>query len=395
MARTTAREDTADTADPVLSDSSRDLAREVLIHGPIARAELGRRLGLSPASLSRLSKPFLDRGIFVEGPELSEGSVGRPVKPLDVRVDTRRFIGIKLTGEAALGVSTDLRATELGSAQASFADTSVAAVVDAVRRVVVALDDGSATAIGISLGGNVLETGVVQRAPFLGWRDIDLAAAVHESVGLPVVVENDVVALTAAEHWFGAGRGLTDFAVLTIGAGVGYGLVAGDRVTRTADVGLGLLGHYPLDATGPLCMEGHRGCSTAMLSMGAMSAQVSTALGRPLDYDEVLALAAPGREEPGSVVARAVVEAAARALGRLVAAVANIAMVSTVILSGEGIGLLTVARDVLDAAIAQDRDPDASPLDLVVDDSGFTPWARGAAAVAIQRSVANLGRAEH
>lgn len=411
MARTTAREDLGDTvrstvgsaapvgdadaADPVLSDSSRDLAREVLIHGPIARAELGRRLGLSPASLSRLSKPFLDRGIFVEGPELTEGSVGRPVKPLDVRVDTRRFIGIKLTGEAALGVSTDLRATELDRAQESFAETSLATVVDAIRRVVRALGDQPATAIGISLGGNVLESGVVQRAPFLGWRDVDLAAAVREAVGLPVVVENDVVALTAAEHWFGAGRGLTDFAVLTIGAGVGYGLVAGDRVTRTADVGLGLLGHYPLDPTGPLCMEGHRGCSTAMLSMGTMSAQVSTALGRPLGYDELLSLAAPGSAAPGSGVARAVVEAAARSLGRLVAAVSNIAMVSTVVLSGEGIGLVAVARDVLDAAIAQDRDPDASRLELVVDDSGFTPWARGAAAVAIQRSIANLGRSEH
>ena len=388
--------------DPLLSDSSRELAREVLIHGPIARAELGRRLGLSPASLSRLSKPFLDRGVFVEGPELTEGSVGRPVKPLDVRVDVRRFIGIKLTGEAALGVSTDLRATELGSAEVGFTDTSIESVVDAVRQVVHALGAQPVAAIGISLGGNVLESGLVQRAPFLGWRDVDLATAVQDAVGLPVVVENDVVALTAAEHWFGAGRGLTDFAVLTIGAGVGYGLVVRDHVVRTADVGLGLLGHYPLDASGPLCLEGHRGCSTAMLSMGSMSGQVSAALGRAVTYEEVLSLAGHDAlrgdhhgARPGTAAARAVVDAAARSLGRLVAAVANIAMVSTVVLSGEGIGLLTVARSVLDAAIASDRDPDASPLDLLVDDSGFIPWARGAAAVAIQQSIANLGRAGH
>src|SRR5690606_16126307 len=141
-------------------------AREVLVHGPIARAELARRLGLSPASLSRLSKPFLDRGIFVEGPELTEGSVGRPVKPLDVRVDVRRFVGIKLTGEAALGVSTDLRASEHGRAQAGFTDTSLDAVVHAVREVVDALGPEPVAAVGISLGGNVLESGLVQRAPF-------------------------------------------------------------------------------------------------------------------------------------------------------------------------------------------------------------------------------------
>ena len=51
-----------------LGESARELAREVLIHGPISRSELGRRLGLSPASLTRLSKPFLDRGLFVAAP---------------------------------------------------------------------------------------------------------------------------------------------------------------------------------------------------------------------------------------------------------------------------------------------------------------------------------------
>ncbi len=46
--------------------SARDLAREVLIHGPISRSDLGRRLGLSPASLTRLSKPLIASGLFVE-----------------------------------------------------------------------------------------------------------------------------------------------------------------------------------------------------------------------------------------------------------------------------------------------------------------------------------------
>ncbi len=64
-----------------VSDSARELAREVLIHGPISRAELGRRLGLSPASLTRLSKPFLDRGWFVEATETLQGATGRPAKP--------------------------------------------------------------------------------------------------------------------------------------------------------------------------------------------------------------------------------------------------------------------------------------------------------------------------
>ena len=377
---------TAPTSPP-LSDSARDLAREVLVRGPISRGELGRRLGLSPASLTRLSKPFFDEGIFIEGTELADGAVGRPARPLDVRVAARSFIGIKITGDAALGVSTDLRANGLQHAEASFSTTGLPAVLDAIVAVVDSLGGPQGFAgIGISLGGNVTGEGVVQRAPFLEWRDVDLAGAVRDRLALPTTVENDVVALTAAEHWFGAARGRTDFAVITIGAGVGYGLVVNDHVIRTQDVGLGLLGHFPLDPNGPLCMDGHRGCSTAMLSMPSMTAQVSTALGRSVGYVEMLDLAAGG-----DAAARAVVEAAGRALGRLVAAVANIAMLSTVVLAGEGIALLDAVGPTFEATLAADRDPDASPVELLVDATGFTSWAQGAAAVAIQHSIGSLG----
>ena len=372
---------------PPLSDSARELAREVIVRGPISRGELGRRLGLSPASLTRLSKPFFDQGIFVEGAELTDGGVGRPARPLDVRVDALTFVGIKITGDTAVGVSTDLRANELHHADASFTSTDLPAVLDAIESVVDALGGADRFAgIGVSLGGNVTGDGVVQRAPFLAWRDVDLAKAVRDRLALPTTVENDVVALTAAEHWFGAARGRTDFAVITVGAGVGYGLVINDRVIRTHDVGLGLLGHFPLDPAGPVCMEGHRGCSTAMLSMPSMTAQVATALGRPVSYPEVLELAAAG-----NAAARAVVDSAGRALGHLVAAVSNIAMVSTVVLAGEGIALLDVIDPVFSAALAADRDPDASPLELLVDATGFTSWAQGAAAVAIQDSIGSSG----
>nr|BFF16277.1 hypothetical protein GCM10025699_75800 [Microbacterium flavescens] len=124
------------TTGPALGDSGRELAREVLIHGPIARADLGRRLGLSPASLTRLSKPFLDRGLFVEGPERQDGAIGRPAKPLDVRVDSQRFVGVKLTGEQALGVLTDLRARTLASAVVDLPGHGVEQVVEAVVAVV-------------------------------------------------------------------------------------------------------------------------------------------------------------------------------------------------------------------------------------------------------------------
>lgn len=368
---------------PLAGDSTLDLAREVLIHGPISRRELGRRLGLSAASLTRLSRPLLESGYFVESSEQVGGLVGRPTRPLDVCADAGRFAGLKLTGDVASAMVTNLRAQQLSAVEVPLPSHAVPDVVDAMVEAIDRLG-GSAglSALGISLGGNVTPDGRVLRAPFLGWRDVDLARLVTDRLRIPVVLDNDVVALTAAEHWFGAGRGVDNFAVLTIGAGVGYGLVMNDRVVRTADSGIGLAGHYPIDPSGPVCPDGHHGCSTALLTMPQIERQVSAGRRMPTSYEDVLRLA---RE--GDPIASRVLRASGFALGRMVAAIANLTMVELVVLSGEGIGMVDLVAAEVRAGIAADRDPEASEVRIAVQPTDFTQWARGAAAVAIQRSL--------
>jgi len=365
---------------------SSELAREVLVHGPILRSVLAKRLGLSLATLTRLARPLLDGGLFVEVTEELDGAMGRPAKPLDVRAEARQFLGVKLTGDTAVAVTTDLRAAEGRRAERPLPshelDDVVAVIVELAGELA---NEQEFTAIGISVGGQVSDNRVIDRAPFLGWRGVPLADAVEARLGVPVVVENDVVALAAAEHWFGLGRGFSNFAVLTVGAGVGYGLVMHDQVVSTSEAGLGLGGHFPLDPTGPLCFLGHRGCSTAMLTIPSIRAQVEVALGHPVTYAEVLEMAAAGQP-----VALAVLRAAGNALGRLIAAVANLAMVEHVVLAGEGLGFLDIVRAEMDAAILADRDPEAARVDVLLDPSGFISWAQGAAAIAIQRTVDTL-----
>ncbi|MFD4959292.1 ROK family protein [Microbacterium sp. NPDC058389] len=368
----------------MLTDSERALARAVLIHGPIARSALTNRLGLSPASLTRLAKPFLDKGYLVELDDLADGSVGRPVRPLDVAPGLGRFGGVKITGDAIEVVVTDIRAGLLAR-RAEVLDTHEPGAVAAQIAVAIrALESDPLVGVGVALGGAV-EGGTVSYAPFLGWEDVAFAAILERELGVPVALENDLVALAEAERWFGRGRGIAGFVVLTIGAGVGYGLVVGGEVVRSAEAGLGLGGHIPLSDSGPLCHEGHRGCSQAMLTSGSIAAQVSAALQRPVAYAEALELAVAG--EPAAV---AVVEAAADALGRFIALAANLTFQSAAVLAGEGIGLFSIAEDRVRAAVAAGRDPRAEPVRLFIDDSGFTAWARGAAAVAIQAAVDRL-----
>jgi len=122
-----------------------------------------------------------------------------------------------------------------------------------------------------------------------------------------------------------------------------------------------------------------------MLSIPSITAQLGIALGREVDYDEVLALAAAGHP-----LAVSITDAAGRALGRMMALIANLAMVDAIVLAGEGMALWDVVGDVAIAALAADRDPEASPVELFVDDAGFASWARGAAAVAIQAALGRL-----
>jgi len=119
-----------------------------------------------------------------------------------------------------------------------------------------------------------------------------------------------------------------------------------------------------------------------MMSIESVQSQASLALGRHVGYAEVLDLSAAG--DP---VAARVVGNAARGFGVLIAAVANIALPQRIILTGEGIRLAEVGWDRLLAGIAANRNPEASQLDVRVMPDDPLLWARGAASVAIQRTV--------
>lgn len=372
-----------DRAWPALDGLARELSLEVLIRGPLPRRDLAAKFGVSAATLTRTVAPLLESGVLIELDEPLAGGLGRPARLVDVPASTHRFVGIKLTGESLHGVLTDLRAAIVAARTLDLHDLDPSRVAAAIGRLVAELDTGSdATAVGISFGGVSHDGRMVARAPFLDWHDVPLARLVEEVTGLPVILENDLVALAGAEHWFGEGRTVHNFAVLTIGIGVGYGLVVHDRVVTHRDVGVGLVGHFPLDPHGPLCPSGHHGCAEAMLTTTGISSQVSIAHRRSVGYAEALDLA-----RAGDPVALDVVTRAGRALGRLIAAVANLAMPDRIFLSGEGIELASVAWSAVWEGLQRDRDPAASPVDVVVQPYDSDQWARGAATIAIQHHV--------
>ncbi|MFE3850951.1 ROK family protein [Streptomyces griseorubiginosus] len=375
-----------------LSAGERSVAIEVLVHGPLSRTELARRLDLSAGSLTRLTKPLIESGLLIEVPEAgtpAEVRQGRPSQPLDVVAESGSFIGFKITEDMVYGVVTTLRSEIAARHDRPLTSHDPAQVAELLAEMTdeLAREHPRLAGIGIGVGGLVQERAVVGESPFLHWRDVPLGELVEERTGLPVVVENDVAALVEAETWFGAGRGLDRFVVLTIGAGIGYGLVLGGRRVPYAEEDRGFGRHWIIDPNGPLTPDGTRGSAVSLLAIPSIRYQVRAATGRDHTYEEILALAAAGDPMPARVI-----DEAGRALGVLVAQIANFAMPQKILLAGEGVGLMDVAGKTVEDTVRAHRHPLAAPIDLETKVSDFHDWARGAAVLAIQVLV--LGVAE-
>ncbi|MEU6142921.1 ROK family transcriptional regulator [Streptomyces sp. NPDC047081] len=375
-----------------LSPGERAVAIEVLLGGPLSRTELARRLDLSAGSLTRLTKPLIESGLLIEVAEAGappEVRQGRPSQPLDVVAESRSFIGFKITEDMVYGVVTTLRSAIVARHDRPLTTHEPAQVADLLAEMTAELATAHPrlAGIGIGVGGLVEDRSVVGESPFLQWRDVPLARLVEERTGLPVVVENDVAALVEAETWFGAGRGLDRFVVLTIGAGIGYGLVLGGKRVPNAEEDRGFGRHWIINPNGPLTPDGERGSAVSLLTIPSIRYQVRAATGHDSTYEEILAGAAAGEPMPARVV-----DEAARALGVLVAQISNFVLPQKILLAGEGVGLMDVAGDAVRESIAAQRHPRAAPVALETKVSDFHDWARGASVLAIQVLV--LGAAD-
>ncbi|WP_405386634.1 ROK family transcriptional regulator [Streptomyces sp. NBC_01102] len=375
----------------------------VLSHGPVTRAEIARRAGLSAAAVTKAVRPLVESGHLVEeaghpveeAGEEARRSPGRPAGALRVDGGRALFIGIKLTGDTAIAVLTDLCCRIRVARRVPLGDRSpeeVLATTGGLVEELLAEAEGFGVpvrGIGVAVSGDVVRTdGIVRHSPFLGWRDVPLGKLAAAATGLPVTVENDVRALTVAEQWFGAGVGLTDFALVTVGAGIGCGLVVGGRVVSGTHGVAGELGHLPIDPMGPLCHCGNRGCVEAIAADPAIVRDVRARTGvQVADAAEALALAHGGDPEARRVYARA-----GEAIGRAIGSVVNLLGPERVIISGEGLAAHDLFADRIRDAFLASAFGSAARCDIRTHPLPFEEWARGAAATAIQTFIGSAPR---
>jgi glucokinase len=132
---------------------------------------------------------------------------------------------------------------------------------DLVARLTAIAAETGAEAFGVGIAGAVTRAGTLRYSPNLPHiTELPLAALLAETTGLPVVVDNDATCALRAEHALGAARGVDDALLVTVGTGIGGGLLLDGRVVRGADGFAGEIGHMVVDEGGIECVCGRRGC---------------------------------------------------------------------------------------------------------------------------------------
>ena len=365
----------------------------MLAHGPLTRAEVGRRTGLSPGAVTKATTPLLDDGWIVELGRPAGGPLtGRPATLVAVCPERASFLGVKVTADELIGVLSDLTMKPIASRRSTLDSRDVASVVLAIARLIKRLvrAPGSQAAngvhgLGVTISGDVdRQTGVVHHSPFLNWHGVALAQLVETATGIPTVIENDVRALTVAEQWFGAGAGLSSFALITVGAGIGCGLSIGGRVVSGAHGVSGEVGHLPLGGTDRTCTCGNIGCVEAVASTDAIVEQVRQATGdMRLSMPEAVRLA-----HAGDPAVREVFTRAGHALGLALASVANLIGPDCLIISGEGVASYDLFAEQIRKTFTAQAFGAAAECELIVRPLPFEEWARGGAAIAAQHLFA-------
>jgi len=163
--------------------------------------------------------------------------------------------------------------------------------------------------VGAGLAGQIdPKEGNVLFAPNLDWRDVPFQRDLSQALGLPVVVTNDVRAITWGEWLHGAGQGCNDLICLFVGTGIGGGVVSGGKVLSGSTNAAGEIGHLVIDWNGPSCTCGNRGCLEALAGGWAIARHAQEAVSRDPSAGSTLLEMVGGKRE--SITAETVARAA-------------------------------------------------------------------------------------
>ncbi len=344
--------------------------------GKISRKQLTDVAGLSVGAVSGIVAELLDHHWILEIGE-GEYTGGRRQTLIKLNPRAGYAVGLKLMERRMVIAVTNFE-SEIISYDESliFNESSPRELANAIAQTVkvcmskIRVKHTNLLGVGIGLAGVInSQTGVVHYSPFYGWRDVPLALYVQEALELPVTIENDVNTLTLTEQLFGVARNHETFLVVTIGRGIGMGLVVNNQIYRGSRGGAGEFGHTVMGAS---TLE-------MLASDPAIIARVGDTTLNTLQ--DVVDAAQAGHQ--GAIEALAY---SGQQLGIALANVINLLNPPLIVISGEG----TMAGDfrlkpMYEAIQKHTFDGLIHDVEIIIEPTTDKAWARGAASLVISK----------
>lgn len=359
-------------------------------HAAISRADLARQTGLSVGTVTGLTGELIQEGLIFEKHE-GDSRGGRPPILLALYPEGAYVVGLKLTEDhitlALTNLDADIVNRETVSSERSDPEHIGQRIAEGIHTLLqrTHVPQKRLMGIGIGMAGIVdAERGICRSSPIWGWKDVPFAEIVERLTGFPVFIDNDVNTLTQVERLYGRGVGVDHFLIVTVGRGVGLGIVTNGQLYRGMG-GAGELGHTAAGSSSYVCDCGKQGCLETFVGDPWLIRRAAEQ-GLAVANAEALAQCA----QAGNSSAIAILRQAGEALGKAIATLVNVLHPQLIIISGEGIRygefLLQPAREALNASVMPAL---AEELLIHVEPLGDDAWARGAATLVLNRVFAS------
>jgi predicted NBD/HSP70 family sugar kinase len=366
-------------------DSTNEVLRAIATSGPVSRAQLARDLGLSGPTLTQATKYLFDRGLLAEVKQ-SPSTGGRPATLLGLVANAGQVLGLKLTENHAVGVCVNLRSEVMWSFEEPFSSRGDAAIKEliAILKKQSKKVKGQLLGIGIGIPGVVspVDSGTADSA-MLGWNKTNVGKVISDALKTPVLLENDVNTLAVTESLYGHGRDVSNFLTITLGRGIGMGIVIHGELF-SGSYGAGEFGHVNAVENGPRCECGKSGCLETVASSPAIHA-AAVAAGYITKSTPMSKLWEIARKDES--IANRLFNRPAELLGIALANVINVFGPELIFISGEGVEGWDLWEKSFRSALTTNVVSTMNKFDIEVDPWDDAKWALGATAIVMQASL--------
>ncbi|GLC23748.1 ROK family transcriptional regulator [Roseisolibacter agri] len=377
----------------------REINRQIILnlvreHQPISRADLARRMDIGRGMVTSLVDELLEEEAIYEGATV-DAPRGRKPKMLYVRTRDRLVVAVDVRFSRTYLMLSDFGGTPIALEQFDTLTDPAALVAELAERIQRVLAThgavGRCEGVGLVVPGMVdHRSGRVLYAPQLGWRDVALRDLLSAALDFPVHVENAPIACALAHMWLGqrGSEAVTDFVYVTVGDGVGAGVVVNGEVVRGHGNTAGEFGHIPIDLAGPRCLCGAVGCLEAHTSnLATLSRYLGQELSpsqtrRLLQETGLTILDVMARARSGDARAVAALEETARHLGTGLAVIINALNPGQIYVGGEITAAWEQLAPIVRRGIAERAlTSEASATPLIPEPPSDHPRLRGATAL--------------